>query len=294
MFQHLSRVGIIRKAHVFKNDFPRKRRQRLCAGLFALLLFPVEIGKYLHARSLRELKLLVHLADALQRHIRIKHGKKKGNKNSGGHQAMLDLIAGIQNEQRDNQGAQQIHDWPSGDRRANPAHIFAQQPLRRVFELEDFEVLHAEGLHDAVAAHGLLQDLAEVPKPALAVFRRAPNLLPQFSDRHNDQRYQNGCSKRHLPIEHDDDRHKHEQRETFLEEVSQVFRKSDARALHVVDRGGEQTARRIGLKETNRLANDLGVYLVPQPGDRSLSYVLNLRDAQILGDTFRDIKKNHG
>src|SRR6266566_1810127 len=80
----------------------------------------------------------------------------------------------------------------------------------------------------------------------------------------------------------------------FLEEVSQVFRKSDARALHVVDRGGEQTARRIGLKETNRLANDLGVYLVPQPGDRSLSYVLNLRDAQILGDTLRDIKKNHG
>src|ERR1700687_492777 len=293
LLEHLSRIGVIRKAHVLKNDFLRKRRQRLRARLFALLFFAVEIGKYLRARSLRELKLLVHLADALQGHVGIKHGKKKRYKNSRRHQAVLDLIAGIQNEQRDNQGAQQIHHRSGCRRGANPAHILTQQPLRRMLEFGDFEIFHSEGLHDAVPADGLLQDLAQVSQSGLAIFRRAANLLSQFAHRHDDQRHQDGRALRHLPVEHDDDRQKYNQREAFLEQVGQVFRERDARSLHVVDRRGEQASGRIDLKKSNRLADDLGVHLIPQPGHRRLPHVLDLRHAQILGDAFRNIKKDY-
>ncbi len=206
---------------------------------------------------------------------------------------MLDLIAGIQNEQRDNQCSQQIHHRPGGHCSANPAHIFTQQPLRRKFELGDFEIFHSKSLHDAVPADGFLQDLAEVPKPGLAVFRGAANLLSQFAHRHDDQRHQDGRSQRHLPVQHHDDHQKYNQREAFLEEVGEIFRKRDARALHVVDRRGEQASRRIALKKANRLADDLSVYLIPQPGHRGLPNVLDLRHTQILGNAFRDIKKNH-
>src|SRR5207245_9171487 len=204
------------KAHILKNNFARKRWKRLGARLLAELFFPVEISEYLRAGALRELKLLVHLTNALQWHVSVKHGKKKGHENSGGHDTVLDLIAGKQNEQRDNQRAQQIHSRPGGHRRANPAHVFAQQALRGVLELGDFEILHTESLHDTIPADGLLQNLAEVPKPALTVFRRTANFSSQLSDGHDDQRHQDCCSQRHFPVEHDDNRQKYNQREAFV------------------------------------------------------------------------------
>src|SRR6202040_1309543 len=55
----------------------------------------------------------------------------------------------------------------------------------------------------------------------------------------------------------------------------------------------EQASRRIALKKANRLADDPGVNLIPQPGYRSLPHVLDLCHTQILGDALRDIKKEY-
>src|SRR5258708_27069846 len=91
-FEHAGRIVFVGEAHVPKNNFARKRRKRLGARLLALLFFPVEISKHLRAGALRELKLLIHLADALQGHVGVEHGKKKGHKNSRRHGTVLYLI----------------------------------------------------------------------------------------------------------------------------------------------------------------------------------------------------------
>src|SRR5258708_37809737 len=80
-FEHAGRIVFVGEAHVLKNNFARKRGKRLGARLLALLFFPVEIGKYLRAGALRELELLIYLADALQRQVGVKDGRKKGKKN---------------------------------------------------------------------------------------------------------------------------------------------------------------------------------------------------------------------
>src|SRR5260370_5561438 len=109
LLEHAARVVVIGETHVLKNNFPAKRRQRLRARLFALLLLTVEISKNLRARSLRELKLLIHLADALEWHGGIEHDQEEGHKNPRTHRAVLDLVPGVQNEEGDDQCAQQVH-----------------------------------------------------------------------------------------------------------------------------------------------------------------------------------------
>ncbi len=198
----------------------------------------VEIGEDLHARALRVLELLINLADALHRHVGVEHGIKEGQKNTRGHLVGLDLVARVQKEQRDDDGAEQIHERRGGHRGAHPAHAVAQQAARSLTEFPDLEVLHAEGLHHAVAAHGLLQNLAELAEAALAAFRGVADFSAEFSDRKNDQRKHHGYGERHLPIDIEHHRNKDNQRETFLKEIGEIFGERDAGLLNVVDHRG--------------------------------------------------------
>ena len=94
-----------------------------------------------------------------------------------------------------------IHHRRGDDRGAHPAHVFAQQTARGFAELRDFEIFHAEGFYDAIAADGLLKNLAEFTQAGLAVFGGAANLAAKFADRKNDQRKEHDRAERHFPVE---------------------------------------------------------------------------------------------
>ena len=112
-----------------------------------------------------------------------------------------DLIAGVEEKKRDDDGTEQVHDRRSDDRSAHPAHVIAEQLAGGVTEFADFEVFHTERFDDAVAGGGLLENLAEVGKTGLAVLRRTADLAAKFSDRNNDQRKEDGGGQRHFPVQ---------------------------------------------------------------------------------------------
>src|SRR5277367_5076498 len=92
------------------------------------------------------------------------------------------LIACVEQEERNDDSSQHIHERRRNDSRANPAHILAQQSARGFMEFADFEIFHAEGFDDAVASSCFLQNLAQVAKPLLAVFCRATNPSRKFAN----------------------------------------------------------------------------------------------------------------
>src|SRR4029077_19229043 len=72
VFEDYRRAVFVGKAHVVKFDELRKRGKDVCTGQFELFFHAIQVGKHLHARSLRGLELLIDVAHALERHIRTK------------------------------------------------------------------------------------------------------------------------------------------------------------------------------------------------------------------------------
>jgi hypothetical protein len=106
----------------------------------------------------------------------------------------------------------------------------------------------------------------------------------KFSDENNHKRKEDGGGHRHFPVQPREDADENDQTESLLKKVGEIFRESHACAFHVVDGGGEKAADRIVLKEGDGLADDFGADLIADIGDRGLSDILELRDAQILGE----------
>src|SRR5258708_36643039 len=90
------------------------------------------------------------------------------------------LLPGVQEKQRNGDGAEEVHERSGDHRGTHPAHVFAEQSLRGFAEFANFKVFHAEGFDNAIAADGLLQDLAQVAEAGLAVLRRPANPAAGF------------------------------------------------------------------------------------------------------------------
>ena len=170
------------------------------------------------------------------------------------HAAALDFAAREEQNQGNHDGAEQIHQRRSGGEGADPAHVFAQQIARGLAELADFESFHSEGFHDAVAADGFLQNLAQVREARTAFFRRVADLPAELADRPNHQRNQNRGTQRHSPV--DDQQHgdKRDEAEDLAEEFGEPVGKGAAHLLDIADDRGHHAADRIVLEETRRAA----------------------------------------
>src|SRR5262249_55166327 len=70
---------------------------------------------------------------------------------------------------------------------------------------------------------------------------------------------------------------------TLPEEVGEVFRNSQPCAFHVVNYRGHQAARRLVLKEPDRLAYQLRIDFISQVGDRAMPHGLNQPIAKKFG-----------
>src|SRR3989442_1672622 len=117
----------------------------------------------------RAWELLIDGAHALDRGVGIEQRKDESHELPGGHVLVANLVAGVQQDHDDNDGAQQLHQRGGEHVGADPAHVLTQQPPRCRAEVLDFEVLHPESLYHPVAAHRLLQDLIQLGQSCLAL-----------------------------------------------------------------------------------------------------------------------------
>jgi len=150
----------------------------------------------------------------------------------------------------------------------------------------DFKILHAKGLHHAVAGHGFLQDLIQFAELGLAAFHGAPDLPPQLADRPDHQRQKNTAAQSHSPINVEKDGEKGEEGKSLAKNFGEIFGERGARALHVVNDRGHHPSGRLLLEESNRLSNDFCVHFVSQIRQRAQPHKLHQRAAAKLRQRF--------
>ena len=83
----------------------------------------------------------------------------KATKTAGSHLAMLDAVAAEQQQQRDSDHAENIHQRRTDRSGGHRTQVGTEQPPRRAAEAGDLPVLHVKGFDDAVAGDGLVQDV---------------------------------------------------------------------------------------------------------------------------------------
>src|SRR5690348_18178627 len=132
------------------------------------LLLQSQKTEDLHRGSVGLLKLLVYAAHSLDRLVCLEQRIDECAEGAGGHHTMFDLFAGVEQNQREHHGAQNVHERPADDKRADPPHVFMQKPTGALAELGDLESFHAESLHHAISAQRLLQNLAQLAEMRLA------------------------------------------------------------------------------------------------------------------------------
>ena len=216
LLQHAAGVVVIGETHILEYDLVRKGRKRFCAGLFADFLLPIQVGEHLRAHTQHSLELLIDIAGSLDGHVGTEHGIQEGEELAFGHELVADLIARIEKQKRDGDGAQEIHQRSGDDRSADPAHVFTEKPARRFAELANLKILHAEGFYDAITADRFLQNLAKVAQACLTVFRGAPDFAAELVYRPSDKRQQEAATEGHSPIDPQQHGNKNDERKTFL------------------------------------------------------------------------------
>ena len=195
------------------------------------------------------------------------------------------LVACVEQEKRNDNGSQHIHERRCNDSGANPAHILAQQSARGFLEFADLEVFHAEGFDDAVASGRFLQNLAKIAKPQLAVFCRATNPSRKFANGENNERQQDSRCQGHFPVDDQKDGDENEKREAFLEEIDKEFAEGGPEAIYIVDRNGHDASGGVIAKEADGLPKNFREDGIAQIGDGSVAHAVDFGGSQVLGDS---------
>src|SRR5207245_11678005 len=98
------------------------------------------------------------------------------------------------------------------------------------------------------------------------------------------EREYHGETKSHLPVEVHHQQEKHDQRESFLEKIGEIFRQRDPGLFDVVDYRRQEPPGWMMLEKSDWLAEDFGEDAIAQVGCCGVADILNLRGAQVLRD----------
>src|SRR5258708_35944914 len=90
---------------------------------------------------------------------------------------MMNLIAGEEDEYRNDDSSEQVHHRRGDDGGADPAHVLAEKAAGGLAKLGDFEAFHAEGCDHAISDDGFLENLAESAEGGRDNARQEGNLV---------------------------------------------------------------------------------------------------------------------
>ena len=199
----------------------------------------------------------------------------------------VDLAAAQQQQQRDGDGSEDIHQRRAQRLRQHDPQIGAKQPLGRRGKARILPPLHAEGLHNAVAGDGLVQnvlDIGQLVLPGAGPVTHLPaDACPGKNDERNKQQQQPGEFPAQLG-RHDSSKN---QDEELLQEFRQHARYRVLHFFHVVDDGRDQRAGGMSLKKCYGTPQHRVVQVVAQVGQDSQAGVVHQKSAGVVEDPFQ-------
>src|ERR1035437_2875179 len=155
----LAFLGRVREADILEADGRVKAPQRERVVLFLDVVFDVEEAEDGHGRAHGLLEAVVEVGEFAHRIVEPEEQEDERAEKSHGHAAVEDLVASDEQKHGNGDRADGIHQWRTDGLNAHAAQVGAEQARGSLLEAQNLPQLGAEGLHDAVASDGLVEDV---------------------------------------------------------------------------------------------------------------------------------------
>src|SRR5579862_8886050 len=159
--------------------------------------------KYLLRRAQRLLKAVVEKRHLAYRIVKPENRDDKGDEDTGGHSAAVDLAAPEPQEQRNSQSADDIHERRTHGLRRNRFYVGAEKLFGSTAKAVALPVFHAKRLYDPVAGNAFMQNILDIGELVLTLACSAAHTTANFTGRKNYKRNKDQQHDRQLMPQHD-------------------------------------------------------------------------------------------
>ena len=182
---------------------------------------------------------------------------------------MLDVLTAEEDEQRNGDGPEDVHHRGVDGEGADGAQIGFEQTPRCLTEASHLPGFHAEGLHNADAGDGFVQQVMDFGELVLPFASGGADPVSNPAGGQDDERHENNqdpgqpAAKSHYYDSGEKEGKK------LLKKFGQHAGHGELHALHVIDDGRQQRAGGMLLKEANGAAQRGGVKFIAEIGNHA-------------------------
>src|ERR1022692_967512 len=233
------------------------------------------------------LEVVVELGELADWVVQAEDGRNEGYENSRGHVAVLDLFAAQAQQERNSNGAKNIHQRRTDRGRGHGTQVGAEQAARRSAKAGNLPLLAVEGLYDAVAGNGLVQDVLDLGKLVLSMPGSAADTGADLARGINDH----GNEQQQHPRQVSAQNHNHggyrQKSEKLLQKLGQHRGHGVLHPLDVVDDGRKQGSGRVLGEKCCGAAQDCVVKIVAKVSDHAEAGMVHQIRARVVENSLQ-------
>src|SRR5579859_1756023 len=256
--------------------------QRKRMGLFLYVVLHVEESENGTGGTHGLLEAVVEVCELAHRVVQLEQHDDEGAKRADGHAAVLNLVPADEQQQRNGNGPDGIHERRTDGLDPHAAQVGAQQTAGSLLETQTFPKLRIERFHDAIAGHRFVEDVLDLGKLVLAAASTGADFPADFARRRNDHRDEQEERPTEIATQADDNNQSHDEREKLLQEFSDYRADRDLHAVHVVNQRGKDGAGSVLVEEARGAAQRGLVKMIAQVGDHAESCVVHQVGSEVV------------
>ena len=239
-------------------------------------------------RAHRLLEGVVEECEFADRVVKLEEGNDEDHKGLHRHAAGNDLHAADVEQQGNGDGADDVHQRGTDGLDADRPQVGAEQAPGSFLEAQNLPEFRGEGLHDAVAGNGFVEDVLDFSHAVLAGAGADSDGAADFASRGDDNRNEKQKGPTEASAKADDDGDSEEEGEGLLEEFAKDGTHGGLHTLHVIDEGGEDGAGGVLVEEAGGAAQDGFVEVIAEVGNAAVAGVVDQVGAQVVADALEN------
>ena len=273
------RVG---KTHILKlNGFGKPLQRNRVRALLHVVLSVEECEDGSRCAH-RLLEAVVERCELAHRIVEREKQDIERDKVADCHAVVLDFVATHQQQQRDGNITDGIHQRRTDGLNAHAAHIRTEQPAGCPLEAQNLPKLRIKGLHNPVSGDRFMEDILYLGQLVLPRSGPGAHFPADFARRRNNDRNKKQKRPTEMSAVSDNKHQAKQEGEELLQKITNDRADGILHPIHIVDQSGKDCARGMLVKETGRPAQRSLIEVVAHIGNETKTGVVHQVGAHIV------------